>query len=81
MDDATAAREDARQLARSSQKFSTIREAFFPRALADFIEHFVDLRREVGRCLILPTDSESLKTVVLPQQLERFDLARAAEMG
>lgn len=33
------------------------------RALEDFMEHFVDLRREVGRCLILPTDSESLKTV------------------
>ena len=33
------------------------------RALEDFMEHFVDLRREVTRCLILPTDSESLKTV------------------
>ncbi|HUP60751.1 MAG TPA: TM0106 family RecB-like putative nuclease [Thermoanaerobaculia bacterium] len=33
------------------------------RALEDFIEHFIDLRSEVRRCLVLPTDGESLKTV------------------
>jgi predicted RecB family nuclease len=33
------------------------------RAMDDFIEHFVDLRRDVSRCLVLPTDGESLKTV------------------
>jgi uncharacterized protein len=33
------------------------------RAMDDFIDHMVDLRAEVTRCVVLPTDSESLKTV------------------
>lgn len=33
------------------------------RALEDFMDHFIDLRSEVRRCLVLPTDGESLKTV------------------
>lgn len=27
------------------------------------MDHFIDLRSEVRRCLVLPTDGESLKTV------------------
>lgn len=38
-------------------------------AMDDFIAHIVDLRREVTRCLVLPTDSETLKTVA---QLAKF---------
>jgi predicted RecB family nuclease len=33
------------------------------RALDDFIEHMIDLRKEVTRCVVLPTDSETLKAV------------------
>ena len=39
------------------------------RAMDTFIEHIVDLRAELTRCVVLPTDSESLKTVA---QLAKF---------